>query len=113
MICRVWRGWTRREDADAYQAVIHHQVIPDIEALCLEGFQLIDLMRRDIESEHGPETEFSTFMWFSSIEAVKAFLPDGHDLAYVPEEALGLLTRFDRPAAHYEVLDHRQQPIRR
>ena len=39
MICRVWRGWTRREDADAYQAVIHHQVIPDIEALCLEGFQ--------------------------------------------------------------------------
>ena len=46
-------------------------------------------------------------------EAVKAFLPNGHDLAYVPEEALGLLTRFDRTAAHYEVLDHRQQPIRR
>ena len=77
MICRVWRGWTRREDADAYQAVI------------------------------------STLMWFSSLEAVKAFLPEGHDLAYVPEEALGLLTRFERHAAHYEVLDHRMQPIRR
>ena len=30
-----------------------------------------------------------------------------------PNEALGLLKRFDRTAAHYEVLDHRQQPIRR
>ena len=113
MICRVWKGWTRREDADAYQDVIHHEVIPDIEALCLEGFQMIDLMRRDVDGEHGPETEFSTLMWFSSIEAVKAFLPQGHDLAYVPEAALGLLRRWDERAAHYEVLDHRLQPIRR
>lgn len=113
MICRLWRGWTRREDADAYQAVIHHQEIPDIEALCLEGFQMIDLMRRDVDGEHGPQTEFSTLMWFASIEAVMAFLPQGHDLAYVPEAALGLLQRWDERAAHYEVLDHRLQPIRR
>jgi len=113
MICRVWRGWTRREDSDAYQAVIHHEVIPDIEALCLEGFQMIDLMRRDVDGDDGLETEFATLMWFSSIEAVKAFLPQGHDLAYVPEAALGLLQRWDERAAHYEVLDHRLQPIRR
>lgn len=113
MICRVWRGWTRREDADAYQAVIHHEVIPDIEAQCLDGFQMIDLMRRDVDGEEGPQTEFSTLMWFSSIEAVKAFLPQGHDLAYVPEAALGLLQDWDERAAHYEVLDHRLQPIRR
>ena len=113
MICRVWRGWTRREDADAYQAVIQGQVIPDVEALCLDGFQLIDLMRRDIEGETGPETEFSTFMWFAGLEAVNRFLPGVHELAYVPEAALGLLVRHDERAAHYEVVDHRQQPIRR
>jgi hypothetical protein len=32
MICRLWRGWTTPENADAYERVVRSEVIPGIEA---------------------------------------------------------------------------------
>ena len=49
MISRVWRGWTTPENAAAYQAIVHGDVIPEIEARAIPGFLSIDLMRRPIE----------------------------------------------------------------
>jgi len=47
VICRLWRGWTTRENADAYEAIVRGEVIPGIEARRIPGFRQIDLMRRD------------------------------------------------------------------
>jgi len=28
MICRLWRGWTTKDNADAYERIVRGQVIP-------------------------------------------------------------------------------------
>ena len=74
MICRIWRGWTMPANADAYESVVRGEVIPGIEAMGIDGFQHIDLMRREL----GDEVEFVTLMWFDDIESVKAFVGDDY-----------------------------------
>jgi hypothetical protein len=37
MICRVWRGWTTKDNADAYERVVQGEVIPGIEARRIPG----------------------------------------------------------------------------
>jgi hypothetical protein len=44
-----------------------------------------------------------TVMWFTSLEAVKAFAGEDHEMAYVPASARAVLTRFDDRSRHYEV----------
>ena len=106
MICRLWRGWTTPEAADAYEAVVRGQVIPGIEARRIPGFRSIDLIRR--ERDH--DVEFMTLMWFDSLDSVKAFMGEDYDVAHVPPAAQAVLADFDRRSAHYEVLDRRDQP---
>ena len=105
MICRLWRGWTMPEDADAYERIVRHEVIPAIEARRIPGFRHIDLMKRDL----GDEIEFQTCMWFDSLDAIKAFMGEDYTLSHVPPEALAWLNTFDDRAAHYEVIDRREQ----
>jgi hypothetical protein len=47
VICRLWRGWTTKDDADAYERIVRGQVIPGIEARHIPGFLSIDLVRRE------------------------------------------------------------------
>lgn len=105
MICRLWRGWTTPDNADAYEQIVRGEVIPGIEARRIPGFRHIDLMRRI----DGGEVEFLTLMWFDSIDAVKAFVGDDHEVAHVPEPARAVLSRLDQRVAHFEVLDRRPQ----
>lgn len=105
MICRLWRGWTTPENADAYERVVREEVIPGIEARKIPGFQHIDLMKRDL----GNEVEFQTLMWFDSLEAIKTFMGEDYAVSHVPPAAQAALKRFDDRAAHYEVIDRRQQ----
>ena len=105
MICRLWRGWTTPEDADAYERVVRGEVIPGIEARKISGFRHIDLMKRD----RGAEVEFQTLMWFDSLAAIKAFMGEDHSVSHVPAAARAVLKRFDARADHYEVIDRREQ----
>jgi heme-degrading monooxygenase HmoA len=106
MICRVWRGWTTPDNADAYERVVRGQVIPGIEAMRIPGFRSIDLVRREREYD----VEFMTLMWFESLDSVRAFMGEDYAVAHVPAEAQEVLADFDRRSAHYEVLDRREQP---
>jgi hypothetical protein len=106
MICRIWRGWTTLENADAYESVVRGQVIPGIEARALPGFRHIDLMRREVEGE----VEFLTAMWFDDVAAIRGFTGDDYEVSHVPDAARAVLARFDERAAHYEVLEDRPQP---
>jgi hypothetical protein len=103
MICRIWRGWATRENADAYESIVRGQVIPGIEAMGIPGFRHIDVMRRDL----GSEIEFLTAMWFDDLDAIKAFVGEDYEVSHVPPAARAVLARFDDRSSHYAVLDRR------
>ena len=105
MICRLWRGWTTPENAEAYERVVRGEVIPGIEARKIPGFRHIDLMRRDLDDE----VEFQTLMWFDSLDSIIAFMGGDYTVSHVPPQAQAVLKRFDNRAAHFEVIDRREQ----
>lgn len=99
MIGRVWHGWTKPENADAYEALLRHEIFLGIQDRQIAGFREIQLLRRNLPAE----VEFVTIMWFDSIEAVRAFAGEDYEAAVVPPEARELLTRFDGRSQHYEI----------
>ena len=104
-VCRLWRGWTTPENAAAYERIVRGEVIPEIEARRIPGFRHIDLMKRDLAGE----IEFQTLMWFDSVDAIRAFMGEDYDVSHVPAAAQAVLSRFDERAAHFELLDRREQ----
>ena len=104
MIARIWHGWTRPENADAYETLLKTEIFPGIGAKNVKGYRGIELLRRPL----GDEVEFVTVMWFDSLEAVKAFAGEDHETAYVPAKARAVLARFDERSQHYEVRDSRE-----
>jgi heme-degrading monooxygenase HmoA len=101
MVMRYWRGWTTRENADAYEAIVSGDVLPGIAARNVAGYHGSYLLRRELEEG---EVEFATIMLFDSIDAVRAFAGEDYATAYVPERARAVLARFDERSAHYETL---------
>jgi len=98
MIVRIWHGWTKPENADAYEKLLREEIFPGIAAKGVRGYRGVDLLRLD-----GPdEVEFTTIMRFDSLEAVVAFAGDDYERAYVPASARAVLSRFDERARHYE-----------
>jgi hypothetical protein len=100
MIARIWRGWTTAQNADAYEHIVSTQVLPEIAARALPGYNGAYLLRRDLAEE----VEFSTIMLFDSIDSVRRFTGEDYEVAHVPPEARAVLARFDGRSAHYEAL---------
>jgi hypothetical protein len=48
-------------------------------------------------------------MWFDSLDAIIAFMGEDYAVSHVPAAAQAVLKRFDDRAAHYEVIDRREQ----
>ena len=48
-------------------------------------------------------------MWFDDLAAVKAFVGDDHEIAYVPAAARAVLSRFDERAVYNDVFNCREQ----
>ena len=103
MISRIWRGWTTRENADAYEALLKAEIFTGIVERGITGFQGIDLLRREVTDA----VEFLTIMWFDSILAVRMFAGEDYERAVVPERARQLLLRFDERSTHYDVRERR------
>jgi heme-degrading monooxygenase HmoA len=103
MISRIWRGWTTRQNADAYEALLKAEIFTGIIDRGISGFQGIDLLRRDVAEG----SEFVTIMWFDSLLAVRTFAGEDYERAVVPSTARQLLLRFDERSAHYEVRERR------
>lgn len=104
MIGRLWRGWTTRENAEAYTALLQMTVLPGIHRV--RGYRGAYLLRREL----GNEVEFTTLTLFASLEAVRAFAGEDHELAVIPPEARKLLARFDERAGHFDVLNLPEAP---
>ena len=108
MIARIWHGWTTPENAEAYETLLKTQIFPAILARGIAGFQRIELLRRPA----GGEVEFVTAMYFTSLDAIRAFAGEDYETAVVPPATRAVLARFDANSAHYEVREERTAPSR-
>ena len=97
MIARVWRGWTKAEDADAYEQLLRDVVYPELEGI--PGYHGGYILRQ----ERTDETEFVTVNFFESLEAVKAFAGSEYELPVFEPQARRLLSKVEPIARHYDV----------
>ncbi|NMC13108.1 MAG: antibiotic biosynthesis monooxygenase [Chloroflexi bacterium] len=99
MISRIWHGWTKPENADAYETLLKSEIFVGIQERKINGYRGIQLFRRSLDKE----VEFITIMWFDSIDAVRDFAGEDYEAAVVPPKARLLLSHFDARSQHYEV----------
>jgi heme-degrading monooxygenase HmoA len=97
MIARHWRGWTKPQDADVYEAFLTTKVLPSLRRI--EGYRGGWVLR----SDNATESEFVVINLFDSLESVKAFAGPDYRTAVFEPEALALLSRIEPTADHYEV----------
>jgi heme-degrading monooxygenase HmoA len=98
MIARIWRGWTRAEDADAYVGYISATGIAAYHAT--PGNRGAWLLRRD----DGGRSEIVTLSLWESWDAVRAFAGEDVDRAvFYPEDDRYLVDREER-VTHFDVL---------
>jgi hypothetical protein len=98
MICRLWKGWTRPGDADAYEAYLRDDLFPRVaRELRAHGYRGHHVLRLD----RADESEFVTMVWFTSLEAVKSFAGETYETPVLSPTALRLLTRYNERCDHY------------
>jgi heme-degrading monooxygenase HmoA len=97
MIARIWRGAVRREDRAAYADYIRETGIAGYEAT--PGNRGAWMLIRDV----GERSEFVTFTFWDSFDAIRAFAGEDVDAAvYYPEDDRYLVEREDI-VEHYDV----------
>jgi len=97
MIARHWRGWTKLQDADPYEALLKDKVLPGLKGIA--GYRGGYVLRND-----GPEeSEFVVVNLFDSLDAVREFAGPDYAIAVFEPEAKRLLSKFEPNAVHYEV----------
>ena len=69
MIARIWHGWTKPEDAKAYEDMLRDEIFPSIAARNIKGYRGAELLI----NQDADEVEFVTLLRFDSIDAVKDF----------------------------------------
>jgi heme-degrading monooxygenase HmoA len=98
MIARVWHGYTTPEHADAYESMLKPEPLPGLGKA--RGYRGSYVLRRT----SGDEVEFVTILLWDSLDAVRAVAGPDYENAIVPEERRKHLSRYDRKAAHYEIV---------
>jgi hypothetical protein len=97
MIARVWRGWTKPDNADAYEKLLMEVVYPGLQTI--DGYHGGYILRH----EGKDETEFVAVNLFESLDAVKAFAGPHYDVPVFEPEARRLLSKVEPIAQHYDV----------
>src|SRR6266403_602690 len=100
MVCRMWRGWTKTENANAYDTYLKHDLFPRLRQELTQhgyrGFHVLRLNRDD-------EVEFVTMVWFESLENVRSFAGDDYETPVISDHARTLLIRYADRCAHYDL----------
>ncbi len=97
MIARVWHGYTKPENADAYESKLKPELLPGISKA--KGYKGSYLLRR----EAGDEVEFVTIMLWESLDDIRAAAGKDYETAIIPEDRRQYLSRYDPKSAHYEI----------
>jgi len=97
MIARHRRGWTKGQDADAYEKFLMEKVLPALKTI--EGYRGGCVLR----SDGTEEAEFVVVNLFDSFEAVKCFAGEDYAVPVFEPEARKLLCKVEPIARHYEL----------
>jgi antibiotic biosynthesis monooxygenase (ABM) superfamily enzyme len=98
MIGRIWHGWTKPEDANAYEKMLRDEIFPSIAARKIEGYRGAELFVR----EDGDEVEFVTLLRFDSLDSVAEFAGPEASKPVIFPKAEALIMRMEQ-ARHYRV----------
>ena|SRR5437763_1072722 len=98
MIARIWRGWTKPEDAKTYEKLLREEIFPSIAGRNIEGYRGAELFVR----EGDKEVEFVTLLRFDSMDAVTQFAGPDASKPVIFAKAEALITRMEQ-AQHYLV----------
>lgn len=98
MICRLWKGWTLPQNADAYEAYLRDDLFPRVaRELGQRGYRGHHVLRLD----RADESEFVTMVWFDSLETVRGFAGDAYETPVISPKAERLLARYNQRCDHY------------
>jgi antibiotic biosynthesis monooxygenase (ABM) superfamily enzyme len=98
MIARIWRGWTKPEDAKTYEKLLRDEIFPNITARNIEGYRGAELFIR----ENADEVEFVTLLRFDSLDGVTEFAGPETSKPVIFLKAEALISRMEQ-AQHYLV----------
>ena len=98
MIARIWRGWTKPEDAKTYEKLLRDEIVPSIAARNIEGYRGAELFVREADKE----VEFVTLLRFDSMDAVTEFAGPDPSKPVIFPKAEALIERME-PAQHYRI----------
>jgi heme-degrading monooxygenase HmoA len=100
MTARLWHGRVPTSKAQAYQAFLKRQAIPDYRAV--PGNLSVHILQR----REGEVTHFMTLTFWEDMRAIQGFAGDDVERAkYYPEDQEFLL-EFEPTVLHYEVVGH-------
>lgn|SRR5579863_9528023 len=100
MICRMWRGWTRPANAEAYDSYLKNELFPRVKKeLGARGYRGFHVLRHD----RSDEVEFVTMVWFDSLDAVRGFAGANYEVPVISEKAHQLLSRHSDRCEHYDL----------
>lgn len=97
-IARIWRGTTKAENADEFESFLKETVFPEFEK-GLIGYRGAQLLKRTLDGQ----VEFTTIMWFNSIESVRLFAGADYETAHIDPHVKKLLSQYDMKSLHTEV----------
>ena len=96
-IIRTWKGWTTVENATVYEKMLIYEVFPEVKRKGMQGLEKVSISTMEKEGE----VEFFLVLQFDSMQSVKMFAGENYEMAYIPENAKGVLLRYDRTAQHF------------
>ena len=98
-IIRTWKGWTTIENAPVYEDMLINEVFPAVKKKGVKGLEKVSISIQNKEYE----VEFFLILQFDSIDSVKTFAGEKYEIAYIPENARRVLSRYEETAQHYEL----------
>jgi antibiotic biosynthesis monooxygenase (ABM) superfamily enzyme len=99
MIARIWHGWTKPEDAKAYEDMLRDEIFPSIAARNIKGYRGAELFI----NQDADEVEFVTLLRFDSLDAVKDFAGADEHKPVIYPKVKELLIRMDERSRHYRM----------
>lgn len=100
-IIRTWKGWTTIKNAPIYSEMLINEVFPAVKKKGVDGLEKVSISVKN----KSDEVEFFLVLQFESLEAVKTFAGEHYEIAYIPENAKKVLSRYDEKAEHYEFIE--------
>jgi len=98
-IIRTWKGWTSIENAPIYEHMLINEVFPAVKRKGVKGLEKVSISTMKKKDE----VEFFLVLQFDSLDTVKMFAGENYQMAYIPDNAKRVLSRYEEKADHFKL----------